>query len=321
MHQLPLPLGALATRDEAYAAAIEAAGLPAAARRVARWMLEAGHPQRTAEGERLYAVAGGKFRELARRSGIPLSTLHGGMRALAEADLLARASGCYCLFVAALCELETHDSDAVPQAPTDDWGHVCLPRRRSPERPAAAETGLPRPACSEPFGSVRGSFGPVRVCSGSVRACSDSFPPGQASISARAPVVVVDLDLSTNNNPEPAAVKELARQAWSAMHASRKPPRPEPAARLLFLRCAWLALGTELGARWLLSAARARPLRGERLDPVRFFQAAAAYQAWERVAGEPAETDDERREARRQLRELLARVNLPRELLQRGGAP
>lgn len=139
-----------------------------------------------------------------------------------------------------------------------------------------------------------------------------------SSISARAPVVVVDLNLTNNNSelPDPAAVKQLARRAWAAIHAARRrPPRPEHGERLLLLRCAWLALVSDLGERWLMAAAQARPLRGDRQDPLRFFTAAAAYQAWQRATGEPAETDDERREARRQLRDLLARVTLPAELI------
>ncbi len=82
----------------------------------------------------------------------------------------------------------------------------------------------------------------------------------------------------------------------------------------MLLRYAGLALGSDLGERWLLAAAKARPLRADRQDPIRFFQAAAAYQAWERAAGEPAEEPDQRREARRFFRDLLARVDLPAEL-------
>jgi hypothetical protein len=82
------------------------------------------------------------------------------------------------------------------------------------------------------------------------------------------------------------------------------------------LRLAQLALTTDLGEAWLLAAAAARPLRGDRQDPVRFFQAAAAYQAWEHAAGEPPDEPD-RSAAKQRLRRALARVDLPRELLSR----
>lgn len=116
-------------------------------------------------------------------------------------------------------------------------------------------------------------------------------------------------------------MKDLARRAWGKLHGDRRhPPRPDARERLLLLRCAWLALASALGERWMIDSAAARPARGERLDPLRFFQAAAAYQAWERAGGEPAETDEERREARRQFRAMLARVDLPEELRRgRGG--
>jgi DNA-binding transcriptional ArsR family regulator len=318
MQQLPLPIESSASRDEAYLAELDRAGLPAAAKRVARWLIEAGHPQRTAEGERLYAVAGGQFRELATRSGIPLSTFYRGLSALGAAGLVAQARGCYCLFVTELCELGTAGSDAVPQAPTDDWGQVYLPRRRSPERPAAADRGPPRPGCSSSFQSVPGSFQSVPVRSSPVPACSSSFQAGEASISARAPVVVVVKDFTNNNPPDPAGVKDLARRAWAKLHGERRrAPRPDPHQRLLLLRCAWLALASDLGDRWLIASAAARPLRGERQDPLRFFTAAAAYQAWERATGQPPEEPEERREAKRQLREMLGRVALPEELARR----
>lgn len=112
-------------------------------------------------------------------------------------------------------------------------------------------------------------------------------------------------------------MKDLAKRAWGKLHGDRRrPPPPSDAERLLLLRCAWAAL-SGLGADWLLASAAARPVRGDRQDPVRFFRAAAAYQAWERAAGEPAETEEDRREAKRQLRELLARVDLPGELRRR----
>ncbi len=313
--QLHLPIESLATRDEAYAAAIDSAGLPAAARRVARWILEAGHPQVTDQGERLYAVAGGSERELAARSGIPRSTIQRGLAALASArpnPLLWRARGCLCLVASWLCDLDS-TSDVVPQAPTDDWGRITLPRR-SPERPTAAEPIAERRPKVAQGGPGLAQGGPTWPRSGPGWPNLAQSDP--ASISARAPVVVVeDLELNNNNPPDPGAVKDLARRAWGVLHGQRRPRAPSHAERLLLLRCAWLALRTDLGERWLLAAAKARPLRGDRQDPVRFFHAAAAYQWWERAAGEPAEEPEERREARRQFRELLGRVDLPAELV------
>lgn len=326
--QLYLPIGPIENRDASYGAELDRAALPAAAKRLAHGLLERGHTQATDQGERLYAVQDGRVRDLARRLALPVSTLHRGMAALGERGLLCRVRGCLCLIASRLCDLESATSAVVPQAPTDDWGRVSLPDLPPTVRSPACPTAPPDDSqlgqmvssaiCSR-FVSVRSSS--VSPRSSSVSVCSNSvsppFHPGQASIPARAQVVVVE-DISTYNNQlEPEEVKSLGQEAWLRIHGdTRYPPKPSDHDRLLLLRYAQLALSSELGEAWLMTSAAARPLRGDRQDRVRFFHAAAAYQAWERATGEPPEEPD-RRAAKQRLRRALAGVDLPESLVRR----
>jgi len=317
--QLPLPIGPIEDRDASYGAEIDRAALPAAAKRLAWALVSHGHTQATDQGERLYAVRDGRVRDLARRLALPRSTLHRGLEALAERGLLCRVRGCLCLIATRLCYLPAGTTEVVPSAPTDDWGRITLPPTvRSPERPTSTDHAgqmVTSGVCPSLSQSVPGLSRSVPVCPGFVPGLSH---PGRSSIPACAPVVVVEeIFLNNNNQPEPGAVKDLARKAWRRLHGdTRYPPAPSDRDRLLLLRLAQLALTTDLGEAWLLAAAAARPLRGDRQDPVRFFQAAAAYQAWEHAAGEPPDEPD-RSAAKQRLRRALARVDLPRELLSR----
>jgi len=309
--QLTLPIEQLGERDDAYRAELDRVRLPKAAKRVAAWILTAGHAQQTDRGERLFAVRDGTLRRLAGRSGIPRSTLDRGLRELGRRKLLYRVRGCLCLAASQLCEMEGTSTDVVPQAPTDDWGRVHLPARRSPERPTDD-------ACPSLSQLVPGLSQLVPTCPRSVPACPNLSQSDRASISARPRlVVVVEEKKPNNNNPDPAAVKELAGRAWRKIHApSRYPPRADRRERTLLLRCALLALG-HFGERWILSAAAARPLRGERQDPIGFFRAAAAYQAWEQQTDTRPDTPEEQAQAKREFRDLLHAIELPAELARR----
>ena len=311
--QLELPIACAETRDQAYLAELEHAVLPAAAKRVARWILEHGHPQRTDQGDRLYAVRDGTERELAKRSGIPRSTLKRGLAALSATQpdsLIWHLPDGLCLVASWICRTEAATHAVVPRAPTDDWGRITLPRR-SPERPTAeaARSNLVQPG--------PGLVHPGPAWSRSGPGWSNLVQPAPASISAHAQVVVVE-EINTNNNqPDPNAVWDLARRTWQRIHAeTRYTPGTSDRERLLLLRYAWLALSSELGDAWLLASAAARPMRGDRQDPRRFFEAAAAYQAWELAAGEPPD-DHERRAAKQRLRRALAAVDLPEQLRRR----
>lgn len=316
--QLYLPIGPIENRDASYGAEVDRAALPAAAKRLAHGLLERGHTQATDQGERLYAVQDGRVRDLARRLALPVSTLHRGMTALGERGLLCRVRGCLCLIASRLCDLESATSDVVPSAPTDDWGRITLPPTvRSPERPTAPPDDgqmVTSANCFSLFQSVPGLSQPVPIRS---RFVSGPFQSGASSIPARAQVVVVEEILINNNQPEPEEVKALAGRAWQRLHGdTRYPPKASDQERLLLLRCAQLALSSELGEAWLMAAAAARPLRGDRQDRVRFFHAAAAYQAWERATGEPPEEPD-RRAAKQRLRRALAGIDLPESLRRR----
>ncbi|NLG44808.1 MAG: hypothetical protein GX547_16320 [Phycisphaerae bacterium] len=313
--QILLPFAASENRDAAYRAELDRADLPAAARRVAGWMLSVGQPHRTADGERLYCTAASSTRDLAARSKIPRATLQRGLEALAAADpvVLWRAGDTLCLVASRLAELP--DAPAVvPVATTDDWGRVSIPRSRPAAPPTAGMVGTgPAVAHSGPVRPSLAQGGPQWP------SLAQSGPPvaqpDLSSISARAQVVVVG-DIEFNNNqPDPADVWDLARAVWGRIHSeTRYPPRVAPAQRLLLLRLATLALASDLGDAWLHSAAAARPLRGDRHDRTRFFHAAAAYQAWELAAGQPPEEADRRR-AKARLHRALAAVDLPAELL------
>lgn len=88
--QLPLPLEPIETRDSAYRSAIESAGLPGAAGRLAAWLLE-GRCEMV-DGCRARVVDRRPLRKLAAQVGLSLSSCSRGLAWLRAAGLLAESS-------------------------------------------------------------------------------------------------------------------------------------------------------------------------------------------------------------------------------------